>query len=173
MVGNGGFVLAGALEEHTETGPATSASTSTFSTVASISGKSSKSVCTTKSAICYVDNTKLVGNGGFVLAGALRVRTETGPAASASDSTFSTVASISGKSLNVSKSLSTRKSAVCCVDTDHSWRPTVSPTPIQWDAIASTGKTRSPCRALMVETMQPAVFWLPLHFLLWISPDFE
>ena len=117
MVGNGGFVtvLAGALGEHRETGPATSTSTSTFSTVASISGLS-KSVCTRKSAICCVDNTKSVGNGGFVLAGALGVRTETGPAASASDSTFSTVASISGKSLKVSKSLSTRKSAVCCVD---------------------------------------------------------
>ena len=62
-------MLAGALGEHTETGPANSASTSTFSTVASISGKSSKSVCTMKSAICCVDNTKLVGNGGFVLRG--------------------------------------------------------------------------------------------------------
>ena len=28
---------------------------------------------------------------------------------------------------------------------DHSWRPTVSPTPVQWAAIASTGKTCSPC----------------------------
>ena len=57
-------MLAGVLGEHRETGPATSASTSTFSTVASISGKSlnlSKSVCTRKSVICCVDNTKLVG----------------------------------------------------------------------------------------------------------------
>ena len=58
----------------------------------------------------------MVGNGGFVLAEALGEHTESGPAASASDSTFSTVASISGKSLNVLKSLSTRKSTVCCVD---------------------------------------------------------
>ena len=57
-----------------------------------------------------------VGNGGFVLAGSLGEHTETGPAASAPTSTFSTVALISGKSLNVSKSMSTRKSAVCCVD---------------------------------------------------------
>ena len=46
----------------------------------------------------------MVGNGGFVLAGALGVCTKTGPAASASDSTFSTVASISGKSLKVRES---------------------------------------------------------------------
>ena len=58
----------------------------------------------------------MVGNGGFVLAGSLGEHTETGPAASAPTSTFSTVALISGKSLNVSKSMSTRKSAVCCVD---------------------------------------------------------
>ena len=63
MVGNGGFVLAGALGEHTETGPATSASTSTFSTVASISGKSlnqSKSVCQQLTAPRIVHNANRV-----------------------------------------------------------------------------------------------------------------
>ena len=88
-------------------------------------------------------------------------------AASASDSTFSTVVSISGKSLNVSKSLFTRKSAVFCVDSaklavrsqsaSHSFSHPVHD-------IASTGKTCSPCPCTYGRD-HPAVFWLPLHFL--------
>ena len=42
MVGNGRSVLAGSLGEHTETGLAASASTSTYSMVASVSAKSLK-----------------------------------------------------------------------------------------------------------------------------------
>ena len=94
----------------------------------------------------------MVGNGGFVLAGSLGEHRESRPAASASTSTFSTVVLISGKSLNISKSMSTRKSAVCCVDSaklavrsqlaSHSFS---HPSSIAKDAIASTGKTHSTC----------------------------
>ena len=122
----------------------------------------------------------MVGNGRFVLTGALGEHTETGPATSASTSTFSTVASISGRSLSVSKSLSTRKSAVCCVDSvklavrsqlaSHSFS---HPNSMGCDSLHWQNSQSVPVHlwytdhpaSYLLAPGQPAIFWLPLHFL--------